>query len=548
MAQPQENIQIAAPGFYGLNTQDSPVGLPPAFAAQADNCVIDAYGRIASRKGLHPYTTDPEDSGNIDVNYAETCHEYVQEDGTRILLFAGDDDTNTPALWNQTSGGGASSPLTGVAGWTANNWDFTDLSDVCYMAQANHDIYQTTNGTSVAAMAEQPAAFGGGSGLVDPDILITAFGRLWCARGTGNHQTVQWSQITDSAGYGTGLSATPWSVGGGVINIEEYWPNGSDEIVGLAQHNNFLVIFGARSILLYNVPTSEDPGASTGPAYMTLSDTIDNIGCVARDSIVSTGTDILFLSASGVRSLNRTIQEKSVPIGDISKNVRDELRDFFLGLDTSTIPVRAVYSPEEAVYILFMPAATEINSRCYVFDSRYPLEDGSWRATRWVSSGLRCGMRTDAGELLIGRQGGLYEYTGGEDKFVLTGFTDVPVAMTYWTHQQNFDKPSNLKFPKQVDVILIGGASVELTVSWRYDFSDTTESYTISRSGDLGDLWGQGLYDTAQYGELGGLISLEHVNMWGHGRNVAIGFVGDITVQPVSIQELNLQALLGRIL
>ena len=58
MAQPIQNITVSAPGFYGLNTQDSPVGLDPAFASVADNCVIDKQGRIGTRKGYSYVTTN----------------------------------------------------------------------------------------------------------------------------------------------------------------------------------------------------------------------------------------------------------------------------------------------------------------------------------------------------------------------------------------------------------------------------------------------------------------------------------------------------------
>ena len=41
MAQERQNIYIGAPGFKGLNTQDSPVTQDPAFASIAENAVID---------------------------------------------------------------------------------------------------------------------------------------------------------------------------------------------------------------------------------------------------------------------------------------------------------------------------------------------------------------------------------------------------------------------------------------------------------------------------------------------------------------------------
>ena len=50
MAQQLQNIHIGAPGFKGLNTQDSPVNIDPAFASVAENAVVDNYGRIGSRQ------------------------------------------------------------------------------------------------------------------------------------------------------------------------------------------------------------------------------------------------------------------------------------------------------------------------------------------------------------------------------------------------------------------------------------------------------------------------------------------------------------------
>ena len=51
MSQALQVNTISAPGFFGLNTQDSPMDLAAGFALQATNCVIDQYGRIGARKG-----------------------------------------------------------------------------------------------------------------------------------------------------------------------------------------------------------------------------------------------------------------------------------------------------------------------------------------------------------------------------------------------------------------------------------------------------------------------------------------------------------------
>ena len=57
MAQPLQSINLVAPAFKGLNTEDSPLQQDPSFAEVADNCVIDERGRIASRKGINRLTS-----------------------------------------------------------------------------------------------------------------------------------------------------------------------------------------------------------------------------------------------------------------------------------------------------------------------------------------------------------------------------------------------------------------------------------------------------------------------------------------------------------
>ncbi len=58
---------IAAPAFYGLNTQESGVTLQEGFALQADNCVIDKFGRLGARKGWQVLSNAKDGSANGNV-------------------------------------------------------------------------------------------------------------------------------------------------------------------------------------------------------------------------------------------------------------------------------------------------------------------------------------------------------------------------------------------------------------------------------------------------------------------------------------------------
>ena len=108
MAQQREHIYIAAPGFKGLNTQESPVAQDATFAAIAENVVIDKFGRIGARKGLKKLTSSATPLGSSDG--IETIFEYVKRDGTKIVFSAGNNKifTGTTTLTEVTLPGGYS--------------------------------------------------------------------------------------------------------------------------------------------------------------------------------------------------------------------------------------------------------------------------------------------------------------------------------------------------------------------------------------------------------------------------------------------------------
>ena len=67
MAQELKSINLVAPAFKGINTEDSPLAQDPSFAETADNAVIDKRGRIAARKGITVLTTDKTELGTATI-------------------------------------------------------------------------------------------------------------------------------------------------------------------------------------------------------------------------------------------------------------------------------------------------------------------------------------------------------------------------------------------------------------------------------------------------------------------------------------------------
>ena len=83
MAQQRQSIYVGAPGFRGLNTQDSPVNQDSSFASIAENAIIDKYGRIGARQGLDKLTSSTTPLGSSIGT--EAIFEFTKNDGTRYL-------------------------------------------------------------------------------------------------------------------------------------------------------------------------------------------------------------------------------------------------------------------------------------------------------------------------------------------------------------------------------------------------------------------------------------------------------------------------------
>lgn len=518
MSQAIQTYGISAPGFYGLNTQDSPLDLNSGFALTAINCVIDQYGRIGARKGWDNLNAS---SGNLGSNPIGVIHELVVADGTYTVLFAGNNKIfkldGSNAVVELTYGGGGTAPTI-----TANNWQCASLNNITYFFQTGHDplIYDPTVSTTTYRRVSEKTGYAGT--VPSGNVCISAYGRLWIANTAADKQTLTFSDLLSGHIYTGGTSGT--------LNVNNVWPNGQDEIVALAAHNGFLFIFGKRQILVYQ--------GATAPSTMSLYDTVIGIGCIARDSVQGTNTDVLFLSNSGVRSIMRTIQEKSAPFKDISKNVRNDLMGIVAGETLANI--KAVYSEVDAFYLLTLPA----NKSVYVFDTRATLQDGAARVTTWTDIEPTALLSRRNGDLLIGKTGYVGKYTGHTDN----GST---YRIQYYTNHSDLGDQSVTSILKRLLVVVIGGTNQYITMKWGFDF---TENY-LSQNVQI-PTQSVAEYGIAEYGANGvpvaeyanGLaLQTLYAQATGSGKIVQTGYEANIDGSALSIQRIEIQAKNGRV-
>jgi len=506
MAQQLQSITITAPGFAGINTQDAPLAQEPSFAAVADNCVIDKEGRVAARKGYINLTTNDVLGTSKGI---ESMQEFVANNGDTTLYSAGNNKlfTGTTTLVDVT-------PVSYTI--TANNWKMVTFNDHMYFFQAGHQPLTYEAGDAVIEPIDDHAHSHGTA--PEGNECLAAFGRLWVADIVDDKSTIYWSDLLDGTNWSTGSS--------GSIDITTVWPTGYDTITALAAHNGFLVIFGRNSIVIYE-------GADS-PANMTLADTISNVGCVSRDAVVSTGKDLIFLDDSGVRSLARTIQEKSAPIGDISKNVNNDVKSL-LKAETGNISMH--YSPQEAFVLLNFTNLGVV----YCFDTRFPLQDGSYRSTTWSHINPLCFNTNSDEDLYIGNSEGIAKYTGFND-----GTSNY--LLSYFSHPLSFGDTSNLKFLKKINLTTFDGAEATVVLNWAYDYSGAykKQAYTLPKS-NVGQYNISEFNTEAEYSSSIALITRKKINTSGQGTVVAVGVETTVDGKTIALQEINIQALMGRI-
>ena len=545
---PLQTASIAAPGFLGLNLQESSVQLSSGYALVAQNCVIDRYGRVGSRKGWTPVngTVNTDLGAN---NPVEFIFEMVTSGGGDVIsagnnkLFTGTTTMTTKTVRNADNSGNATYTISGNS-WQASALPYGDGANAiphAYLVQSGHPVlvyhelpvsggggHDHDSGTFGFQQLGDVGSLPPGYSTADftPNCTLAAYGRIWMADVNGDRQTVYFSRLLDGSDFSGGDS--------GSISINSVFPN-NDQIVGLAAHNGFLIIFGRNNIAIYASPIDV--------TALTLAEFIPNVGCIGRDTIVSTGTDILFLSDSGVRSLQRVIQEKSLPFRDVSKNVRDELMSNVNS--ESPANIKAVYYDRDAFYLLSLP----VTGFVYCFDTRAYLQDGSSRVTIWSSISPKAFYVNSNKELLIGKAGYIGKYSTYRDN-------QASYRMQYFTNYFDFGEPTALKILKKIGFVVIGGSGDQLAIKYGFDY---TENYSaVTKTLDIGIT---SEYNTGQYTDpfdgnddaavasvySGGIILEKFtMNAGGNGTVLQIGLESDINGSPLSIQKIDVFVKKGK--
>jgi hypothetical protein len=507
-------LSTAAPGFLGLNKQQSGDVLPTGWATRADHLVIDEVGRLAKRKGSREQSTNTLTGDDIVTQFV-----YQDNSGNELRIVTQDNK-----IYKQTGTGGVFTDISGsITTPTADNWKFQNFNGKCVGWQVGHApiLLSAVTGTFV----DLPT----GTGTVPNGVtVLAAWGRLWVL----DNDTLYYSDL---------LLEGNWSGGtAGSTLLNNVWPGGVDVPVALAEFNGHLVIFGKESIIIYSGPA--DP-ASEFSTFAKV-EGIEGTGCASRDTVQNIGRDLAWISPDGVRTLGRVIQEKSMPSNDAAPHVRDYVVGL-IGTSTDEI-MKSAYVPELGMYLV------SFDTTVLVFDLRQKLSNGGFRVTEWPGT-WRALAKDRNGSFIFTEvdSGQTLQYTGELDNVPAAGGGGDNIVFDYEGPWSDFASEAkevgpNLKILKRVKIYLFGGAGTTLTFKWAVDYNPTFNATTIAIPEATGAAWGTAVWDTDVWAA--GLNFKEvasHISK--SGRVTKFGVTASVAGVEIAINRIDLFAKLGKL-
>jgi hypothetical protein len=477
-------------------------------------------------------------------SYLESIFEFKTIGGSISYLSSGDgklyaSSTTTNLTRKYVFGADSSGPiaLSTQPNFTGNRWQWAALPEgsgaaaesYAFAAQSGNPLLVYREGGHAGPFVFQRVGTDYGTAptgvtTFDPDSVLAAFGRVWVGGLTDNKTTVFYSKLLDGATF-TGTGSGLLDIGGVVGQ--------NDEIVALAQHNKYLVIFCKNNIVVYQ--------GANDPTTMTLADTIKGVGCIARDSVQNTGNDLVFLSKSGVRSFNRTIQENSMPLRELSLNIRDDLVSF---LTVETLNnIKSIYFERDAFYLITFPGSKTM----VYFDLRNILQNGAARTTIWNNNAgitYKAFCSTEDRKLLLGVPNGMAEYAGYLDNTATYTFS-------YYTSNSDLGAPTQDKMLKKANLTVIGSGDQDFSFKYGYDYTLNPLSVNIVQN--LGTKTFSkynttAKYNISKYASAGIGVNSVSMPLSGSGKVIQFGVEATVNDNPVSIQKIDVYLKTGKIL
>jgi hypothetical protein len=248
------------------------------------------------------------------------------------------------------------------------------------------------------------------------------------------------------------------------------------DVVQIKPFRDDLFVFGNNSIKKINVNTSN---------VFALDQVTANVGCVARDSVMEIGGDLMFLAPDGFRPVAGTSRIGDVELETVSKPIQATLVDIIKNEDMDTLNGVVIRSKSQIRY--------------FIGDSSTAASDSIGIIGGLTNSSGSIGW--EFGELLGIRASCCTSGYIGTSEFILhgdydgkvykqehgTNFNGGDIVSIYATPYLDFGETEQRKVMRKINTFIRAEGPLEMLLSMTYDWGDgsvsTPATYSQASSG-----------------------------------------------------------------
>jgi hypothetical protein len=326
-------------------------------------------------------------------------------------------------------------------------FDFGSGSQICLVDGVNNaTVFDGTNWYQLNNTNTGGTSSPGGDQIVNAPSIVEVFeNHLFLGGDLGSRAVICHSAPSDPLNF---MNAS----GGGQItpgfNVVQFKPFRDD-----------LFVFGVNAI------KKVSPDVDAG---FTLDQVTTNVGCVARDSVLEIGGDLIFLSPEGFRPVAGTSRIGDVELGTLSKSIQVTLVNMIKKYDMDTINGVVIRGKSQVRF--FVGDGTEELEEAYGIIGGLSDQNGQigWEFGELV------GIRTSC---VTSDYIGLEEYVlhGDHDGKVYrqeegTSFNERDILGVYATPYLDFGDTEVRKTLRKVNTFIRSEGPVELFLSMAYDW------------------------------------------------------------------------------
>jgi len=313
--------------------------------------------------------------------------------------------------------------------------------------------------------------------------------------------------------------------GAGVINV-------GFKITAIKKFRDSLFIFGSNNIKKL---------IGTNAADFLLQNVTANLGCVAPDSVVEFGGDLLFLGPDGIRPISGTDRIGDVELAPVSKEIQDIFDNYYLSETITDISIVVIRKKSQFRFFFKNDSSLSLIGAIRKSQNKQSIFEYS----QLIGIEANCVASGYVGQfehVIHGDGSGkVHRQERG------TSFEGSNIFSLYQTPYFYMEDPEVRKIVYKIDTYLKSEGNTEVFVGLYYDYDDVYSlnptTYSFSTEGAAA------IYGTAIYGSGdiydGNPSPKALTNVSGSGKSVSISYVTDNQNASHTIQAISMTYGLG---